>query len=229
MTSGLDAQQIVTTLETLRNRIDERFPGDSLGHVCGEVLDLARATMERCASIRKPLTWLRVIIGIVIAVIIGSIASVLWVTGLPERLPGLTDFVQILEPAANLAVLIGAVVFFLLTAETRIKRRRALDATHELRALAHVVDIHTLTMDPDCLLAEGEDTDSSPKRELTPFQMSRYLDYCSETLSLIGKIAALYADHIVDSVALNAIESIEILTTNLSRKIWQKIMMLRAA
>ncbi len=116
---------------------------------------------------------------------------------------------------------------FLLTAEIRIKRRRALDATHELRALAHVVDIHTLTMDPDCLLAEAEDTDSSPKRELTPFQMSRYLDYCSETLSLIGKIAALYAEYIVDSVALDAIESIEILTTNLSRKIWQKILMLR--
>ncbi len=59
--------------------------------------------------------------------------------------------------------------------------------------------------------------------------MSHYLDYCSETLSLIGKIAALYAEYIVDSVALDAIESIEILTTNLSRKIWQKILMLRAA
>ena len=59
--------------------------------------------------------------------------------------------------------------------------------------------------------------------------MSRYLDYCSEMLSLIGKVAALYAQHIDDSVALAAVDGIESLTTNLSRKIWQKITMLRAA
>ncbi len=93
---------------------------------------------------------------------------------------------------------------------------------------AHVIDAHQLTKDPDCLLIEGEDTASSPKRELTPFEMSRYLDYCSEMLSLVGKIAALYAQHIDDPVALGAVDGIESLTTNLSRKVWQKITMFRS-
>jgi hypothetical protein len=59
--------------------------------------------------------------------------------------------------------------------------------------------------------------------------MCRYLDYCSEMLALVGKIAALYAPRIDDPVALAAVDGIESLTTNLSRKVWQKITMFRAA
>jgi hypothetical protein len=52
----------------------------------------------------------------------------------------------------------------------------------------------------------------------------RYLDYCSEMLSLTGKIAALYAQNFRDAVVLSAVNELENLTTGLSRKIWQKIM-----
>jgi hypothetical protein len=94
--------------------------------------------------------------------------------------------------------------------------------------MAHLVDMHQLTKDPDKLVVGGEDTPSSPRHEMTPFQMGRYLDYCSETLSLIGKIAALYAQHIEDPVALDAIDNIEGLTAGLSRKIWHKMTMLQS-
>ena len=42
-------------------------------------------------------------------------------------------------------------------------------------------------------------------------------------LSLVGKLAALYVEKFDDGVALAAVDSIEDLTTGLSRKIWQKI------
>lgn len=42
-------------------------------------------------------------------------------------------------------------------------------------------------------------------------------------LSLIGKIAALYAQHLNDSVVLEAVDEIEDLSNSLSHKIWQKI------
>ena len=45
-------------------------------------------------------------------------------------------------------------------------------------------------------------------------------------LSLIGKVAALYAQRFNDPVALSAVDEIEDLTTGLSRKIWQKIMII---
>jgi len=57
-------------------------------------------------------------------------------------------------------------------------------------------------------------------------QIGRYLNYCSEMLSLTSKIAALYAERLNDAVVLQAVDEVETLTTGLSRKIWQKIMIL---
>ena len=45
-------------------------------------------------------------------------------------------------------------------------------------------------------------------------------------LSLLGKTAALYLQDFDDSVAIAAVNEIESLTTGLSRKIWQKIMII---
>ncbi|MET0336210.1 MAG: hypothetical protein ABW063_00460, partial [Caulobacter sp.] len=56
--------------------------------------------------------------------------------------------------------------------------------------------------------------------------LMRYLDYCSEMLSLTGKLAALYMQNMRDPVIIEAVNEIEDLTTSLSRKIWQKIMIL---
>lgn len=229
MSSLLDPEQLLSTVQTLRSRIEERFPASGLHTVCGELVAVTESASETCVAIAKPLWWLRVMVGTVIAAVIGGFVGTLWLVSPPERLPGLLEFVQVLEPGVNIVVLVGAAVFFLLTVETRIKRRRALAAVNELRDLAHVIDAHQLTKDPDCLLIEGEDTASSPTRELTPFEMCRYLDYCSEMLALVGKIAALYAPRIDDPVALAAVDGIESLTTNLSRKVWQKITMFRAA
>ena len=70
---------------------------------------------------------------------------------------------------------------------------------------------------------------SSPKESLTPAELTRYLDYCSEMLSLIGKLAALYVQRFDDPVALAAVNDVEQLTNGLSRKIWQKISIINTA
>ena len=61
---------------------------------------------------------------------------------------------------------------------------------------------------------------------MTPVQLGRYLDYCSEMLSVTSKIAALFVERFDDPVTLAAVNEIESLTAGLSRKIWQKISML---
>jgi hypothetical protein len=127
------------------------------------------------------------------------------------------------EAGINDIVLVGAGIYFLLTIETRIKRKVVLRAMHQFRSLAHIVDTHQLTKDPERLLPRGTETAVSPKRTMTPFELSRYLDYCSEMLSLIGKLAALHAQHFEDEVVLNAVDDMEDLTNGLARKIWQKI------
>ena len=143
-----------------------------------------------------------------------------------EEFSDLGFFLQVVEAGLNDLILIGAALAFLMTVETRVKRRRALKALHELRSLAHVIDMHQLTKDPERLLLPGRDTASSPQRTLSPFELGRYLDYCSELLAILSKIAALYAERFDDSVALAAIDELEALTNGLSRKIWQKVMIL---
>jgi len=71
-------------------------------------------------------------------------------------------------------------------------------------------------------------TPSSPERTLTAFEVMRYLDYCSEMLSLTGKLAALYAQNTRDVAVISAVTDLEVLTTGLSRKIWQKMIILNA-
>jgi hypothetical protein len=117
-------------------------------------------------------------------------------------------------------------IWFLFTLETRLKRRRALDLISELRSIAHVIDMHQLNKDPDRVSPEYEYTASSPKPALTSAQLSRYLDYCSEMLSIVGKLAALCVQDFDDPVTLAAVDELENLCSGLSRKVWQKIMIL---
>lgn len=72
-------------------------------------------------------------------------------------------------------------------------------------------------------------TASSPERALTRFELTRYLDYCSELFSLTSKVAALYVQYLNDAVVLNAVNDIETLAASLSNKVWQKIMILDTA
>ena len=171
---------------------------------------------------------LRVITLLVLIIMASGLAAILANAGWPRGGFELVGLVQGLEAALNITILLGAAALFLVTVEVRIKRKRALKAIHELRALAHVIDMHQLTKDPELLRAHVKDTASSPKRALRAPELIRYLDYCSEMLSLIGKLAALYVQKFDDPVALAAVNEVEELTTSLSRKIWQKIMILNA-
>lgn len=137
-----------------------------------------------------------------------------------------TDLAQGIEAIVNEVVFLAIAVFFLFTLESRRRRMQALRAIHELRSIAHIVDMHQLTKDPDAVMAPEHATPSSPRRSMTRFELSRYLDYCSELLSITSKLAALHAQHVQDPVVLDAVNGIQNLTHGLSGKIWQKIMIL---
>ena len=218
----LDPEKTIGTLHTLSNRIEERFPQASLGCVCRELLAIARETHSRVQWAGSSLLLIRVAALFIVGIGIGCL---LW--GIRyiriQGNPGLEE----LDAGANAIVLLGASIFFLFSLESRIKRHRILTALHELRSISHVIDMHQLTKDPSQIVIPlSRRTPSSPRRSLTPFQLVRYLDYCSELLSLVGKLAALYAQSTSDPVVLQAVNDIEQLTNGLARKIWQKIMML---
>ena len=193
MYRALDAEEIVATIERLSRRIGERFPASGLCGVSEELLQIARHAGDRAAAINRPQVLIRAVVYIVIALIIASLTFALATAEVPAGVPGLAEMVQVIEAGINDVVLIGAAIFFLITFENRLKRGRALRAIHELRSIGHVIDMHQLTKDPAAILTAATDTDSSPIRKLTRYEINRYLDYCSELLSLTkGKLAALY-------------------------------------
>ncbi len=147
----------------------------------------------------------------------------------PRSADNVYSVLQGLEAAANLAVLLGAAMFFLFRIEERLKRRAALQALHELRSIVHVIDMHQLTKDPSFVVTVAGKTASSPQRVLSPFEVARYLDYCSEMVSLTSKVAVLFAQGFPDPVVTEVVSDIERVAAGLSQKIWQKIMILQSS
>ncbi len=222
----LDDAQIVATIARLRDRIEERFPGTGLGRVSRELLTLAEESSQVVDYLRRPNWPLRIIVGIVIVTTFGVLGVMATTIHLPTRVDRLADFVQAVDATINDIVFLGVAIFFLITAEIRLKRRRALASLHELRSVVHIVDMHQLTKDPERVLAGRPDTASSPTRTIPKEELGRYLDYCSELLSLSSKVSALFAQHFADPVVLAAVNEIEALANGFSNKIWQKITLL---
>lgn len=221
----LDKDRIIATATLLEKRIGERFPDSSLRNVAKELVALASDIGERTAELEKPIVWLRVVTVLAVAGAAAMFAMVGTVLSFDRISTGAFDFVQGLEASLNTLVFAGVGFWTLVTLEERFKRKRALDGLHALRSVIHIIDMHQLTKDPAVLQAGFKPTKSSPSRTLTRAELTRYLDYCSELLSITGKLAALYAQALNDAVVVDAVNDIENLGTNLSRKIWQKIML----
>ena len=222
---------IAETVVRLHRRIEARFPDSGLGRVAAELVQLAEQNQAVLHQLIHPYWWLRCLVAVAVA---GLVAIALWafVRLLPfmrTGVGGLAEALQSVEAATNEIILLTLALLFLISLETRVKRRIALNMLHRLRSIAHVVDMHQLTKDPDQAVRSTPPTHASPERTLTPAQLARYLDYCSELLALIGKLAAVLAQHQQDPVVLGAVNEIEALTSSLSRKIWQKITILEVA
>ena len=222
---ALNEAKILETLERLRDRIGERFPDSGLKRVSEELLAVGADVSQTVNYLRAPNWPIRAVAGLAIVVMVTVLGALLKTLQLP-KVHGLTDVIPLLNDSINDIVFLGIAVYFLITIERRLKRRRALGVIHQLRSLAHVVDMHQLTKDPERMLSPEPSTASSPERIETPAKLGRYLDYCSELLSVASKLAALLVQYFNDEVLLSAVDEIEGLTTGLQGKIWQKIRLL---
>jgi hypothetical protein len=223
----LDQTQITQTLRRLRDRIAERFPESGLANVGAELVSLSDEAFACVMYVRRPNWPIRVAVGVVILAMVTVVALGALSIRVSGQINSLSELVQMLDASINDLVFLGVAIFFLVTLESRIKRRKALRSLQELRSIVHIVDMHQLTKDPERLMSPQPDTDSSPPRLMTAPELGRYLDYCSEMLSLTSKVAASFVQSFNDPIVLSTVNEIETLTTGLSGKIWQKITLLQ--
>lgn len=220
--------RVVATIETLLARIKERFGDCGLSRVCAQLGEIAKEDTERAVMIGRSYIWVR---ALVVLLLVASVALFGWVLTQIDISKASADnniysIAQGIEAAANLTLLTGAGIIFLLKLEQRFKRRHALSALHELRSIIHVIDMHQLTKDPSKFIVGGN-TPSSPPLLLNQFQMTRYLDYCSEMVSLTSKVAVLFGQTLEDQAVAEVVSDIERVGSGLSQKIWQKIIILQ--
>lgn len=223
---SLQPDKVVDTVERLERRIAERFPDVNLRLVAAELVVMAREAANRANRIGRPNIPLRIVQWLLIASGLSLVTWFAWNMEPSDDFHKVSGFAQTMDGLISCLAALGATSLFVFSWELRLKRRQALTALHELRSMAHIVDMHQLTKDPERMLQGGPATPSSPKRTMTPFELGRYLDYSSEMLSMISKTAAIYVQEFPDSVALDAVNEITSLTNGLSRNIWQKIMLL---
>ncbi len=222
----LRAADVHATAERLVARIGARFPSRNLRTVA-ERLAAVAAEVEQAT---RPPRWrgpLRVASLVVIAaLVIVTVASLVALLGELLGTGSTLTWLQAVETGVNDIVFVGIAVAFLWLLPAHLERRRVLGELHRLRSLAHVIDMHQLTKDPERFSAAFRPTAQTVDVQMTPIEMATYLDYCSELLSLVAKTAALYAERTTDPAVLAIISDIENLTNGMSRKIWQKLALL---
>ena len=222
------AGKIRQTIEKLRLRIHDRFPSSGLSDLCGVLMQTAKDVENQIEWIESPNVLYRLIVGIILLVSTVALGYTVSTLEFGGRSFTLAYLVQLTDAAFNNIILIGAAILFLISIESRAKRRKVLKCVNKLRSIAHLIDAHQLTKDPNVKASGEGNTPNSPKRTLGPYELNRYLDYCSEMLSLVGKVGFLYVQRFDDPVAVKSVNDLENLTTGLSRKIWQKIMIIRS-
>ncbi len=161
--SILNSSEIETTIDALWQRISERFPESGLSSVGRRLLDISRHAAERSRLMNRPVYWLRFLSIAVISLMIGVCLDIPWLFSPHRERLDWVEAVELLEPAMNIVVLIGALVYFFISLERRFKRAKALEAIHELRSVAHIIDMHQLTKDPEALISGLPMTSHSPK------------------------------------------------------------------
>lgn len=227
-TPGLRPGKIIETIEQLRDRIDQRFPKSGISIVCRELIATAKQTEARVTEVTRAHWKMRFVLWSAVVAFLTLVALLALEASTLKGSDQLSDLMQGIDAGVNLVIVLGGASFFLFTFENRWKRDRALNALHELRSIVHVIDMHQLTKDPSSDRPPTINTEDGNARKMSSFELMRYLDYCSEMLSLTAKCAALYAERISDSVVVDTVGDIERLTSSLSNKIWQKIAMVQS-
>lgn len=227
----LEAAAVRETVIELEARIAARFPRRGLRKAASDLVVIIDAVSASASETQSRVRFVRVVSRVLIMGIAAATVAAVVLATKDAAGAGLDSFklLPLIETVINDVVFAGIAVYFLYSFPERLRRGRLLDLLHQLRSSAHIIDMHQLSKDPEQLRPSFVPTAVSRPLELTRDEMERYLDYCSELLSLVGKTAALCAEESRDSVVLETVSTVETLTVGISRKIWQKIATLPAA
>ncbi|MCL2423232.1 MAG: hypothetical protein FWD11_04970 [Micrococcales bacterium] len=231
----LDAIHVEATLERLRERIATAMPGRHLADVADEVRRVV-VKIESGARHARRRAVIRVVSQVsiwflVVLIVAGVVSAIHAGLGADEAVHGF-EWLSVVKSGVNDVVFAAVAIWFLQSLPERVERRRRLGILYRLRSLAHVTDMHqaskhTAVKDSAVKDTAVKDPDGLPHPPMDSETLVRYLEFCSDLLTLTAKAAALCGENTTDAVVLDTVSEIETLTASMSRKIWQKISIIR--
>jgi hypothetical protein len=230
-TPRLEAHYIAHAASKLEDRIRARLPGRRLADVAHRLSEMVPDMHDRFSTSFIRYRRARLLSRAAsVTIVVASLVALVFALKDPalNGVDNSSDLVGLVEGIVSDLVYASIAVFFLWALPERRERRTLLLLLHQLRSLAHVVDMHQLDKDPEQAREDYVPTAKSPPNRMTAEELHHYFDYCSELVSLIAKAAALCAEHSSDSVVLTTVSDLETLSAQMSQKIWQKISLLPA-
>lgn len=223
----LDFTKLTETSEKIITQIETTFPGSGLAAVAKSFGNLAHDTILHASELQRPYWKIRIGSFLLILFVLAWTVIIPFTLNLNPDVSNWAEFMEGTDAALHLIVILGGGLFFIASWEKRKKRHAALDKLSELRSIAHIIDMHQITKDPGLEhiipLPEGT-VDTRTVR--SDAQLALYLDFSSDMLSIVGKLASLYAENLHDRAVLDAVNEIESLSNGLCAKLWQKIMII---
>lgn len=221
----INPTKLIDSVGKMADRVEEQFPSSGLSAVANEVAAVAEGTVARVAEIKKPRIGLRIGVGIMVLLVLSGPLLFSFLLSFSEEVTNLGDFLEATDAGLHMLLVLAGGIYFLVGMENRMRRNQALDAIAEFRSLTHLVDLHQINKNPGLDSLKPPENDKRTVR--SDEALASYLDFSGDLLSIVGKLAAYYAQNLSDRVVLDAVNEIETLTCSLSNKLWLKILVLR--
>ena len=229
--TSLQAEKIEKAIDDLEQGIKEILPGRKIVDVCQDLKEVIyEAKKKSLRNKTQSFTRNKFVKLFFIAALI-LLATSFITLGLSYLLNflgsniGLEEGLQLTDTAITLLLPSIAYIFYRLKDNIKTYRSEVLQDLHKLRMLSHIIDVKQLNKTPEWL--DWKEQQSNYGRKLDRPEKAFYLEFCSQMQSLIGKIAVLYIRDVNDPALITAVNEIETLTTGLSRKTWQKLMLMQ--
>ncbi len=227
----LSADRVRATVVALQERVSARFPRHHLAAVAGQLTGMvdqvSQHTRDKHLRVARATVAARTVAAVALLLAVGVLTLALSAV-LAQRPGDVTTWIPLVESVINTAVFIAIAFLFLWAFPERRERKGLLALLHQLRSLAHVLDMHHIGLGPE---QTAPDVSGAPQGdpapgELTPTQLYAYLGYCTELFSLIATCGALCAERSSDSTVLQTVSDVETLTTELSGTVYRKMELL---
>ena len=219
----LDPAKIIQAAENLARSVDDKFPGSDLASLTAALAGIARATDERVREALRPIYAIRA--ASFLATGISLLALWYLVRHIRTRFEfgTITEVFESTDAGFNLLILLAGALWFLITFEGRVKRKKALEFIGELREFIHVIDTTQLYYTPDLYKPDRAGSPSTSDLDHT------YLLLCGQMVAVISNLASIYARGAPGDSVLRAASDVEMLANAIGVKLLSKAKSVRVS